>query len=172
VQQLETAIAFFELDIRLPWILRRLEALRIQESTLVLAQQGTKRERGADQSAESSVDDEPVVKAARGKKAKRAGTKPVALAVTRAAASRTVVAVPQPPAARASNARSRFGGICKSNCSLEGCARVPCRFEHVKGARVLTAAEKAHVKAMIALHNTNVPTTGFPMLTADPVVVD
>ena len=95
----------------------------------------------------------------------------MALAVPHHPVGRTVVAVPQPTVV-ANGRRVRLGQICKLNCTLEGCAHVPCMFEHVKGVRALTAAEKVRVKAMIAEHNLKVPTTGFPMITADPAVVD
>ena len=170
VHQLELAIEFIKIDITFPWILRRFEALRVEESTLSLTQ-NAKRGRVADHSAAVVyASEEPVAKAARKRKPKSGAPRPVALAAPRPPVSRTVVAVTQPTGPV--NVRARLAGICKSNCTIEGCGRVPCRFEHVKGVRVLTAVEKTRMKAMIALHNLNVPTTGFPTMMEDPAVVD
>jgi hypothetical protein len=162
VGQLEEAIEFFKLDIGLPWVLRCLEKLKVEESTLVLAQ-SLKRVHVADPSSAIVSSDSPVLKAARVRKPK-AGARAVVPAVALGAVSRTVTFVP-PPAVK-----SRFGGICRNNCSLEGCAHAAsCRFEHVKGSRVLTAAEKTHVKALIAMNNAK---PGMPKLTEDSTVVD
>jgi len=62
--------------------------------------------------------------------------------------------------------------LCRADCSLEGCTKgSTCPFEHVKGLRTLSKADKLAMRDLIASHNLNSARTGFATLTADPSVV-
>jgi hypothetical protein len=166
VSSIELAIENFDMNINKPWIARRLRAIQTNEvSDLLSVQQSMKRAR----LTEKVIGLEPSkFQLGVSQHQQKLGSKIVKAKNLLSAGNKATIIT---STAQVSNLNVKFGGICRSNCSLEGCVRDKCRFEHVKGIRSLSTAEKMHIKQMISTHNTNAVKTGFPVLTEDPSVL-
>jgi hypothetical protein len=157
VASLESAIDNFDLDINTPWIKLELQLLEKRELLSLIS--GLKRNRLYDNNVvaitTAQTDKLKKVEVMKNEKKKR---KIEISPVINATKTSTIP-------------RAIFGSLCRSNCCLEGCSRVNCKFEHVKDIRMLTASEKEHMKTLIMKHNENKNKPGWSLLTPDPAVV-
>ena len=132
---LEQALEALNLDIGQAWVIRTLMIIDRNEMDALLA--NSSKSAGKRSPSDSSLH----VSATPAKQPK------LALVSSTPSAS-TVSAVPT-----AGNSPANGSGICKFDCSTQGCNNSRCRFQHLRGQRALTRAEKAHVKSEIAKYN-------------------
>ena len=132
---LEQALEALNLDIGQAWVTRSLLIIDRKEMDAMLA--NASKSSGKRSAAEVSLP----VSATPAKQSKTA-------IVPSTPSSLTVTAV-----TTSSVSPSTGSGICKFDCSTQGCNNARCRFQHLRGQRALTRAEKTQVKAEIAKYN-------------------
>jgi hypothetical protein len=134
-ESLEVAFDTLNLDVTRSWVQRVLNEVKEEEFDRILAG-GVSKSVGKRSSVDTSpLEPEPAKKISKGT------TKPVAAASSSLSSS----------SSSTSSTVSAGSGICKYDCSTQGCSNSKCRFLHLR--RKLTRSEKDQVKAEIAKFN-------------------
>jgi len=148
-ESLEVAFETLNIDVTRSWVQRVLNEIKEEEFDKILAG-GFSKSLGKRPSADTSpLDPDPAKKV----------SKPAAKSVTGAAAATS----------SSSSSVLAGSGICKYDCSTQGCGNAKCRFLHLR--RKLTRVEKDQVKAEIAKFNNTPGMNPNKKLKEDPKVL-
>ncbi len=126
---LEVAFETLNVDVSRGWVQRVLNTIKEEEFDRMLAGGSTKTSGKRAAAETSALEPEPA------KKLSKSTAKPVTSAVSLSSVSSI----------------SAGSGICKYDCSTQGCSNMKCRFLHL--SRKLTQSEKVQVKSEIAKFN-------------------